>query len=92
VGTALFECVIDGGEEDLLGGELVIGPVGDQFLEPYSQVRKVRNFSWSSLVNISPGLPVRRAGNGRPPWRSGAGGFGKDDSWCSGLLGKCSFK
>lgn len=39
VGPTLFEGVVHGGEDDLVGGELVVGFVGNQFLEPYGQVR-----------------------------------------------------
>ena len=39
VGLALVEGVVDGGEEDLLWGELVVGLVADQFVETGGQVR-----------------------------------------------------
>jgi hypothetical protein len=39
VGLALGQGVVHGGEEDLLGGELIIGLVGDEFLKPGRQVR-----------------------------------------------------
>jgi hypothetical protein len=65
-----FDCVIDGGQEKLLGSEVVVGLVGDEFLEPG---RDMGDAQGTELVVVDAGEDHRPTSCSPSCWLIGAG-------------------